>query len=245
MAPKRTFPPLITASKWSTVFDATWNAVRKARGFENADDGTIVPILSNGEAVALVSAWEQAATRARFPLGYQFRAVAYGWDGAKRDTLTISAKQRDALFPSEIGKELWIQLMRLSGDLDDEAVTDPKLTIDPTTWDNPISLAGLRSELQQDGAQAAFKIPTGMCRDRVTGRSRVPRPKCDANGRGPINPIDPTGPRLPCDKPGDCEPITIDDPITVVKKDFAKLAILAVVAWIVWKETTRQRRTRK
>lgn len=222
--------------------------MRKTRGFENADDGTIVPILTNGDAVTLIRAWSDAATRPRFPLGYQFAAVAYGWNGAKRDTLTITARQRDALYPTEIGKELWLAMMRLANDLDDEAVTNPKLTPDAASWSDPIWLAGLRTELQQDGAEAAFKIPTGMCRDKQTGRSRVPRPKCDAQGRGPINPIDPTGPRLPCDKPGDCTSIDIDDPITGIRKaltkDFATLAMVAFVAWIVWKETTRQRRTR-
>lgn len=53
---------------------------------------------------------------------------------------------------------------------------------------------------------------------------------------------------MPCDKPGDCTPETIDDPITGIRKaltkDFATFAMVAFVAWIVWKETTRQRRTR-
>jgi hypothetical protein len=249
MAPKRTFPPLITASTWGTAYQAAWNAVLKTNGPEYADDGTLAPRLTNRDAAALVRAWSSnaAATTARFPLWYQFAAIAYGW-AHDNDTLNTSAKQADALYPTELAKELWLTLHRLELDLDDEGVSNPRLEFD-NGWADPMWLAMLRGELQQDGAQAQFKIPTGFCIDTKTGRRRVPRPKCDSKGQGPINPIDPTGPRLPCDKPGDCKSIDIDDPITGIGKklgkDFAKLAIVVAVAWIVWKETTRQRRTRK
>lgn len=242
MAPKRTFPPFITASSWATAYDAAWNAVKNARGFEYADDGTIVPMITNGDAVTLVRAWSDAATRSRFPLWYQFAAVAYGWS-PQRDQLDATNKQRDRLFPVELSKELWIAMMRLAGDLDDEAAASPKLITD-WQWSDPVWLASLRTELQQDGARATFKIPTGLCTDAKTGRKRVPRPPCDKNGQGPINPLDPTGPRLPCDKPGDCPPDLMDDPITGIRKsltkDFVTFAMVAIVAWVVWKE--RQRR---
>jgi hypothetical protein len=241
MAPKRSpFPPFVTASEWRTAYQATWDALSKKRGFENADDGTILPITTNEDAIVLIRAWidGNAAGRQRFPLWYQFAAVAYGWS-PKRDKLDASTKQGDRLYPTEIAKELWLAMFRLSGDLDDEKVTRPKLVTD-SDFGDPVFVAGLRTELQQDGAQAQFKIPTGMCKDAKTGRARVPRPKCDANGQGPINPLDPRGPRLPCDKPGDCTSIDIDDPITgigkALKKDVATFAILALVAWFVLKD---------
>jgi hypothetical protein len=225
-----------------------WTASKNKRGIETADNGTLSPILTNGDAVTVVRAWSDvsAAGRARFPLWYQFAAVAYGWS-PKRDRLTVSAKQRDALYPTELANELWLATFRLSGDLDDEQADRPKLITD-WTFDDPVWLATLRTQLQEDGAQAAFKIPTGFCIDAKTGRKRVPRPPCDRNGQGPINPLDPTGPRLPCDKPGDCPPELIDDPITGIgkqfSKGFAKLAVVAFFAWMLLRDT-RPRRMRK
>lgn len=240
MAPRRTFPPFVTASAWRTAYSATWDAARKARGVEYADDGTIVPALTNGDAIALIRAWSDAATPQRFPLWYQFAAVAYGWS-PDRDRLLTSNKQRDELYPTEIGKELWLAMFRLSGDLDDELAASPKLITD-WAFDDAVYVAGLAGELKRDGAQASisWKIPTGFCVDKKTRRRRVVRYPCDANGQGPRNPIDPTGPRLPCDKPGDCEPETMDDPITVVKrrakKELAAVAMLAFVAWMLLRE---------
>jgi hypothetical protein len=239
LAPRRTFPAFVTASSWRTAFQATWEAARKARGVEYADNGTVVPITTNGDAVTLVRAWSDAAGRGRFPLWYQFAAVAYGWS-PKRDRLDVSSRQRDGLYPTEIGNELWLAMFALSGDLDDEGATSPRLATD-TAFDDPVWVATLRAELQQDGARATFKIPTIFCTDKRTGRRRLPRPPCDANGRGPINPIDPTGPRLPCDKRGDCAPLMFDDPITVITKDVGKLAVFAFVAWLLLRGK-RQRR---
>ena len=57
-------------------------------------------------------------------------------------------------------------------------------------------------------------VPLPACRDKKTGKLRVPLPPCDKNGRGPYIGIGRDGKPLfgPCDKPGDCTPAAITTP---------------------------------
>jgi hypothetical protein len=58
------------------------------------------------------------------------------------------------------------------------------------------------------------RIPTGAC-VQPDGKKRMPRPPCDKNGKGPYIGPGRDGKPLhqPCDKPGDCKPELLADPI--------------------------------
>jgi hypothetical protein len=217
------FPPFVTASQWISVFESTWNRAQRARGLDTNDEGTIAPRLTNAEAVALVRAWKSAATAARFPLWYQFAAAAYGWDPPDNDTFNTSAKQAARLYETEINVQLWLALHRLALDLDDTA-EPPRLDFDGALFDDVMVVASVRARLQEDGAEAAFKIPIPACRDKKTGRMRFPR-------RG--------------DKPGDCDVVLIDDPITYIGKNLGAAALILGLVWLLAQDNKPRRQRRR
>lgn len=242
MAPNATFPPVITASRWETAWEAALAAARRRRGGTSAS----API-TNGDAVALVKAWARSSGTGAMPLWYQFAATAYGWDPAKSDRLNTTARQRDALFDAAITSDLWTAARQTARGLD--AGNEPaRLDIDADTFDSPVFQAGVRSAISGDGGmRAAGKIPVG-CRDPKTGKLVGPRMKCRPGFELELVPGTPfyvcrnkkTGeheqPTYECEG----ETVYIDDPITAIGKaiagDLGRLALILGLAYLVFRE---------
>ncbi len=74
----------------------------------------------------------------------------------------------------------------------------------------------------------APRVPLGTCRDTKTGKSRVPRPPCDKNGKGPLIGYDRKGNPIhqPCDRKGECEPEAVSEPVSSLVRT-AGLVLLA------------------
>lgn len=229
LAQRRTWAPVYTASRWSTLLDGMRSTL-DARG--NAD------AMTNAEAVSFIREWNNVS-HGLGKLAWQFAAVAYGWD-PKRDTLNRSSQQSERWYP--MTPEVFAWAGSIARELDERADQPPRIAVDRDTFRDPTFYGHVREQLQQDGARAAFKIPTGMCKDK-SGKARPSRPPCDKNGRGPLMGYDRAGKPVyaPCDKPGDCEPELLDDPVTHVGN---QLTMLLLVVGAVWLLTRGQPRTR-
>lgn len=225
MAPRTrpsTFPPFVTASKWSTAWTAVFQAALKSNGKGHAPDGTMVPRLTNAEAVTLVMGWMEAATLRRFPLWYQFGAVAYGWDPST-DKLDTSTARAAKLYPLEATHELWLATSDLSDVLDVDAPTAPRLALDGTFGD-AVFQGQVRAALREDGAEAAFKIPLPACKDPKTGKP-TGKPHKDKDGKWT------------------CDPVVIDDPLTAAKKSVFWFALMVGAG--LWYLSNKPRRYRR
>jgi hypothetical protein len=238
-----------TASKWSTVLDAVWTDALK-RGRQVTEDGTISPPLTNQEAVALISGTRALAamTSDGFPLWAQYAAVAYDWD-ARRDRFATSVRQMGLMYPADIGVGLWSEVMHVFNQLEAERQDVPaRLDINRDTFQTLAFVQDMARDLKQDGARASAKQPFPACRDKKTGKLRFPRPPCAKDGKGPIigiNPRDGSPIRAPCDKPGDCETVTVDpirDPITAVGKSLLPLVVGGLFVWWLISPNPRRRR---
>jgi hypothetical protein len=149
------WPPFITGTEWTTVWQSAFSAARAKRGAGTAPDGsTMVPRITNGEAVALVRAWRDAAGSARFPLAAQFAGQAYGWNPSKGDRLITTSAQRDKLMSTAITHELWFALYKLASDFDDERPpTVARVDFDAEAFGDPVYQASVRAGLALDGAK--------------------------------------------------------------------------------------------
>lgn len=224
MPERFTLPRTITGSTWPNVMASLWE--RAPRGLATDDGGVQAPIWTNREAVAVVMALRKLA-RSSFPLWYQFAAVAYGWS-PDTDQMTARGGQADKLYPTEIAAMLSSEIERIAAELETAAPRDPKLDLDDV-FDDKTVIAAVRGALQQDGAEATFKIPLPMCKDPVTGK--------------PAKPVkDPATGKWTC--PGGA--VMIDDPITAIIKALSKVAIPAAlilgVAWVLSQKPRRSRR---
>lgn len=160
MPPTRaTFPPTITASQWDTAWQACFSAALKSHGRAHASDGTLVPPLTNGEAVQLVMAWHRHEGDDHFPLWGQFGAAAYGWT-ADNGQMDISASQRDRLYPLQLSKELWLALQQVAYRLQRDTATAAadQVRLDLTaTFDDVTVQGAIANELRADGADVTFR----------------------------------------------------------------------------------------
>ena len=104
------------------------------------------------------------------------------------------------------------------------------------------------AQLKADGADAAFKIPTGRCRDKRTGKKRLYRPCPPGATRGADGRMyfrDPiTGQLVPCDGKGDCDPELVDDPITHAGNQLFTLALIVGAVWWLSKQRKPRRQRR-
>jgi hypothetical protein len=250
-----TFPPTLTASKWSTAYEALRKRALKSNGVatatggwrnpQTAPPGAVVvgmtaPGLTNAQAIQLIRAYHSAA-RAAFSLWAQYAALAYGWDPPDGDTLDATVRRGGLSYGADACVALWLELYRLTRELD-AGESDVRLTLDDGFSDADF-VADVRRELQQDGADAYFRIPIGTCTDKLTGRQRFPLPPCDARGefRDPY-----TGVKVRCDKPGDCEPTLVDDPVTYIANKLVPIALVLGALWLITRPTRRQpRRSRR
>jgi len=118
-----------------------------------------------------------------------------------------------------------MELRRLSAALDASSSAEPRAQL-ADDFTEPAFLSQVASQLQADGADAWFKIPVPSCTDRETGKRRFPRVPC-----GTKDPL--TGkPFQPCDNPGDCEPDTVDDPVTHIVNQLWPWAVVVAVLWL-------------
>lgn len=221
-------PPLVTASTWASVWSSLWSQALARRGATHDSDGTVAPAMTNREALAIVMALRRMAraTGAEFPLWYQFAAPAYAWTPGT-DVLDATDRQADEEYPADAAVQLHLELQRLTAELDDRAVKEPRLEISDVFADGETQRE-VAAALRDDGARAEFKIPLPACKDPNTGKPA--RPVYDDRDR-----------KWKC--PGGV--VTIDDPITAIIKSAAPLAIIAILAYgagVIWSKKPRRRR---
>jgi hypothetical protein len=209
--------------------------------------GMTAPRITNGEAVQLITAFHSAA-RDAFALWAQYAAVAYGWDPPDNDELDASVGRAARAYAADLTVALWLELRRLTQLLDARMLSGQSANDDGARLDlggqfsDPAFVASVREHLQSDGADALFKIPTPFCTDKRTGERRWPRPPCGKDGklRDPF-----TGADIACDKPGDCDALLLDDPITAVVKSLLPLALVVGALWLITRPTDKPRRSRR
>lgn len=202
--------------------------------------GQQAPQLSNADASDLVGAFHGADNIDAFPLWYQYAAVAYGWSPPDSDMLDASTARGANAYDADIAVALWLDLKRVATELDNSGSADARLIFDGV-YDDVVWLGEVRAALLQDGASATFKIPLPMCKDKRTGKRRIPRVPCDKNGqrRDPL-----TGALIACDMPGDCDPESVDDPITHAFNQLLPWALILGALWLIRKDSQPRRRRR-
>jgi hypothetical protein len=221
------FPPMVSASMWRTVI-AHLKSVAAKRGGHAAS-----PLITNAEVITLVMGWLVNATKAGFPLWYQFAAAAYGWD-PKRDTLDTSKKHAQAWAPDYLRDALWAELQRSADELDARERFGPRAVYLDGDYADPVFQGEVRAALTADGAAAAFKIPLPACKDPKSGKPRLPR----------CLEIDPV--TLLCRKWEKCDPATIDDPITVIGNKLGGALVVGALLWFAFKmDRNQSRRVRR
>lgn len=230
-----TWRPVYTASTWSTL-----HRQMLATMSERAN-GAPGPAMTNREAVAFIREWRDVS-HAKSDLWWQFAAVAYGWD-PRRDELRTDSKQAERWYSPELTADLWEWARGIARALDERNDgTPPRIAVNKDTFADPVFIGNVRARLLDDGARAAFKIPTGYCKDKK-GRKRFPNAPCDKHGRGPLvgykrgRPI-----YAPCDRQGDCAPEFVDDPISVVVGNVSTLLLVVGAVWLLTRPTRRSRR---
>lgn len=239
MAPTRTtFPPTITASTWASAWGSAFERAQLARGKQETSDGTLAPPLSWADLAALARAWRGAGGASAWPTWAQWGALAYRWDPSAPSAFDASPARGRALVPADIAGAFWLETHRLAMDLDD-AGKPARLDVDGASFGDPVWLAMVRADLAHDGAKLEWKIPIPgckskdgknrpvvgcrpgwdlvevspgafMCRERKTGALRAPEYLCDG------------------------QPVTIDDPITVVKKSLAGPLLILGAVWLLF-----------
>jgi hypothetical protein len=242
----RTFSPLYVNTSWHSLYrqmvgmamDRASSIRQRVPGYSEAG-----PPLSNAEAVALIREWHLVANTPQAAWAH-LAAVAYGWNGEPSGSLRRDEAQARAPYPTDSAPDLWQWVSDIADDLDrDPSQPSARISVDRDTFTDAVFQAQVITDLKQDGIDAAFKIPLPACKDKKTGKSRVPRIPCDKNGKGPRDPM--TGAELPCDKPGDCTPVIVDDPITKVGNDLGTLATIALLigaSWLLFDNQPKRRR---
>lgn len=235
VAARRTFPPVVTASAWPTAWLALREAAAKRNGMTedfrahaptSAHPGMFdVAHLTNADAVALIQAWLSAVpdARKRFPLWYQFAAIAYGWS-VERDKLDTSAARGARLYPTAAAQELWRATSELSLALDAEGVPSPRLETDGR-FDDLVFAGSVAAALREDGAEASWVIGFGGCKG-PDGKPSKPR-------------------RNPDTGKWECEPVPVEDPVTVGKRKATGFATVAALVFALWLLDSKPRRRRR
>lgn len=226
-------------------------AAQNRRGKSFAADGTLAPPLSHGDLASLVQEWRNVAGAAAFPLWSQYGAVAYAWDPAQPSVFVTTPAQRDSLVDTETANDFWLATYRLALDLDDDPTKSPRLDIDAGAFDDPVWRAQVQADLMSDGARVAWKVPLAACKDK-DGKARPARLGCPAgwdlvkDGGVWVCRKRDTGEKKPPGYVCEGEQITVDDPITTIKKrTFHGLLILGVLWWLATRDDKPARRNRR
>lgn len=247
MAERFKLPRVITASAWNTVGVSLWMDLERKRGTHENMFGGVSHKMTNREAVAIINGTRALAPmlRGKFPLWYQFAAVAYGWTPGS-DKLNATQKQADEIYDPDAGFELEKAVNSVLIEMrDNHPDVPPRLELEEDMFNEPIFQGEVARALHADGVRPQFEIPLPVCKDKKTGKLRVPKPPCNKDGQGPIEPV--TGRRMPCDKPGDCQTATVDDPLTGIIRGVGKFAVpfaIIVIAAALFSTPRRGRRRR-
>jgi hypothetical protein len=142
-------PRLVTGSTWDNVAGSLYDQMKRARPVSHAGApyGTIAPTLTNREAAALIDSWRHAAG-AHFPLWYALAAPAYGWH-EQGDPLGV--EHGDDYYPADDAAILWPWIIKMAPAMDADKVPQPRLDIDPLTYEDPAFIGTVRAQLEQDG----------------------------------------------------------------------------------------------
>jgi hypothetical protein len=242
----RTFAPHYTAASYRKLLAAMMAPLLERAG------GAEGPPMTNAEAVAFVRAWWLLSTDGMVPssrsnIAAQLAARAYGWNPPKREYLRRDALQARGGYPADLVVDVERWASEVATELDARGDQPPPgIAINREAFNDPTVAAWVKTELLKDGYDAAFKMPVGTCRDKKTGKQRFPLPPCDSKGRGPLVGVDGRGRSVfaPCDSAGDCDPVLVDDPITVlVEHTLLPLAAMVAAVWLMTRDTRRSRRS--
>jgi hypothetical protein len=242
-------PPFISASQWSTLYNALAEAVAQKRGrittVYSDDKGRriAVPRVTNGEMITILAAFQPplyGIRQAAFPLWDQLAAAAYGWNPST-GKLNTSDAFRDALVPDVLLTAFWMNLEMACSALE---ATQQRARIDfDGRWDDIVFQNIVKHAVENDGtitnaqtAHAAFGIPLPACKG-PDGKPRAP--KCKRGMK-----------RWPylCEEWEKCEPLIVKDPITVVRDKAAngfQMLLLIGAIWFVLDNRKPRRRARR
>jgi hypothetical protein len=242
----RSFAPHYSAASYRQLLSAMMSPLLERAA------GASGPPMTNAEAVAFVRAWWLLSTDGMVPadrsnIAAQFAARAYGWNPPQRTYLRRDALQARGGYPSDLVSDLALWAREIATQLDARGDQPPPgIAVNREAFADPTVAAWVKAELLKDGYDAAFKMPVGTCKDTKTGKQRFPLPPCDDKGRGPLVGVDARGRPVfaPCDAPGACEPVLVDDPITVlVEQTLLPLAAMVAAVWLLTRDTRRSRRS--
>jgi hypothetical protein len=103
--------------------------------------------------------------------GYQFEAIAWGWDPST-DMFDVSDSQADKLYPIDPSHDMWVAAERVSRAMDAETKgVPPRLELDQGAFSDLLVQGDVRQKLVEDGGLVAFKSPM---RDFIENLKRAP-----------------------------------------------------------------------
>lgn len=232
---------VITAPTWSEVIEKLRARAVSANGTEMLPGITMpVPRLRNRDAAVLVQSWGEIpwsveydeAPPTRFgwhSLWPQYQALAYGWDPSD-NTLDISPAHGDEWYPDDIAADLWGALRLMAEDADARGIRP--LAVDParpTHFSTTLTaepLVEMASVAVTDNI-AHGSLP-GMLRDDMAVAWKIPLPAC----KGPDG--KPGKPRRDKNGKWKCDPVTIDDPVTIIKNEAMSVVTFALMVGALW-----------
>lgn len=238
----RTFAPVYTASTWLTA----WQQMHKtmaARAPANAPG----PPMTNAEVLAFVWEWH-LLDASKDTTWAQYAARAYGWSPPTRTYLRRDVAWGKRLYPTVAADDIdtvdvWSWSKGIARDLDTRTDTPPpRVSVNKDAFADPVVSGIVKATLASDGLDAKFKVPLPTCKDKKTGKRRIPYPPCDASGRRRV----PDGRGglvdVKCDKPGDCDVDMVDDPITAAENSVMSLVLILGAMWLFTRKPRRRQR---
>ena len=157
--------------------------------------------LTNEVAVAIVRGWRKVMDR--WPMATAYELAAFGWD-VRTGELDDDDGRRDKPYPSEAAELLEQDLEAFAR----RAQGVPSVTVEDT-WDDARAREDLVARAAAEHMDAHFKIPLPACKTR-DGATLLPRKR---NGKW------------------ECDPVTVDDPLTITGRGLAVVAIVLVAYW--------------
>ncbi len=137
-------------------------------------DGSQVPLLSNGEAIAVMAAWRRAAARStvQWRGWYELTISALGWRNPG-DRFVMTRANAKAPYPSELLELVWAWTSRLADDLDARGAVVRPLYFD-TSWEAYERSARDAWEVMKLERAIPPKLPTSPILPPETRRGSFP-----------------------------------------------------------------------